>query len=63
MNKRKNPLSQVIIRRLDGTVNFYRPWKYYKVDFGKSDSEHWIGEYLSLLIHVVVLLHSTYQNV
>ncbi|TWW82005.1 Ficolin-3 Collagen/fibrinogen domain-containing lectin 3 p35 [Takifugu flavidus] len=33
----------VISSILDGTVNFYRPWKYYKVGFCKSDSEHWIG--------------------
>ncbi|CAF92959.1 unnamed protein product, partial [Tetraodon nigroviridis] len=31
------------VARLDGTVNFYRPWNQYKVGFGSPLSEHWIG--------------------
>uniref|UniRef100_A0A674N913 Microfibril-associated glycoprotein 4-like n=1 Tax=Takifugu rubripes TaxID=31033 RepID=A0A674N913_TAKRU len=33
----------VISRKLDGTVNFYRPWNHYKVGFGMPTSEYWIG--------------------
>lgn len=51
-NQRKshllNVVVQVISSRLDGTVNFYRPWNHYKVGFGLPESEHWIGENLRL---------------
>ncbi|XP_072513254.1 microfibril-associated glycoprotein 4-like [Salminus brasiliensis] len=33
----------VIQRRMDGTVNFYRPWDQYKNGFGNRDGEHWLG--------------------
>ncbi|KAK7919202.1 hypothetical protein WMY93_010486 [Mugilogobius chulae] len=33
----------VIQRRMDGTVNFYRPWRHYKSGFGEADGEHWLG--------------------
>ncbi|XP_078321189.1 ficolin-1-like [Crassostrea virginica] len=33
----------IIQRRLDGSVNFLRPWNDYKAGFGSSDSEFWIG--------------------
>ncbi|AWP11638.1 Microfibril-associated glycoprotein 4 [Scophthalmus maximus] len=30
-------------RRMDGTVNFYRPWDQYKIGFGEASGEHWLG--------------------
>ncbi|KAG9330006.1 hypothetical protein JZ751_028283 [Albula glossodonta] len=33
----------VIQRRMDGTVNFYRPWDQYKKGFGNPDGEYWLG--------------------
>lgn len=33
----------VIQRRMDGTVNFYRPWNYYKMGFGNATGEYWLG--------------------
>ncbi|XP_048747076.2 ryncolin-4-like [Ostrea edulis] len=33
----------VIQRRIDGTENFYRTWKEYKVGFGRADGEYWLG--------------------
>ncbi|XP_076158550.1 microfibril-associated glycoprotein 4-like [Alosa pseudoharengus] len=33
----------VIQRRMDGTVNFYRPWDQYKKGFGNQDGEYWLG--------------------
>ncbi|XP_057187484.1 microfibril-associated glycoprotein 4-like isoform X2 [Triplophysa rosa] len=37
----------VIQRRMDGSVNFYRPWKHYKRGFGLVESEYWLGlEYM-----------------
>ncbi|XP_030635465.1 microfibril-associated glycoprotein 4 [Chanos chanos] len=33
----------VIHRRMDGTVNFYRPWDQYKKGFGNKDGEYWLG--------------------
>ncbi|XP_056907869.1 microfibril-associated glycoprotein 4-like [Takifugu flavidus] len=33
----------VITSRMDGELNFYRPWDHYKVGFGMPDSEYWIG--------------------
>ncbi|XP_026206507.1 microfibril-associated glycoprotein 4-like isoform X2 [Anabas testudineus] len=34
---------QVFQRRMDGTVNFYRPWDYYKFGFGGAAGEYWLG--------------------
>jgi len=31
------------MRRLDGTVNFYRPWIVYKEGFGNLEREFWLG--------------------
>ncbi|XP_026137124.1 microfibril-associated glycoprotein 4-like [Carassius auratus] len=33
----------VILRRMDGEVNFYRPWRSYKWGFGNKEEEHWLG--------------------
>ncbi|KAF4118028.1 microfibril-associated glycoprotein 4-like [Onychostoma macrolepis] len=33
----------VIQRRMDGSVNFYRPWNQYKKGFGNVESEYWLG--------------------
>lgn len=38
---------QVIQRRMDGSVNFYRPWDQYKVGFGSAAGEYWLGEKLN----------------
>uniref|UniRef100_A0A669BVP6 Microfibril associated protein 4 n=1 Tax=Oreochromis niloticus TaxID=8128 RepID=A0A669BVP6_ORENI len=34
---------QVFQRRMDGTVNFYRPWDQYKTGFGDAAGEYWLG--------------------
>ncbi|XP_026102986.1 microfibril-associated glycoprotein 4-like [Carassius auratus] len=33
----------VIQRRMDGSVNFYRPWNQYKRGFGNVEGEYWMG--------------------
>uniref|UniRef100_A0A665VJU4 Microfibril-associated glycoprotein 4-like n=1 Tax=Echeneis naucrates TaxID=173247 RepID=A0A665VJU4_ECHNA len=33
----------VFQRRMDGTVNFYRPWDQYKAGFGSAAGEYWLG--------------------
>lgn len=33
----------VFLRRIDGTENFYRPWKHYKSGFGNVAGEYWLG--------------------
>ncbi len=34
---------QVIQRREDGSVNFFRGWEAYRDGFGKTTGEHWLG--------------------
>uniref|UniRef100_A0A3Q3LYC4 Microfibril-associated glycoprotein 4-like n=1 Tax=Mastacembelus armatus TaxID=205130 RepID=A0A3Q3LYC4_9TELE len=41
---------QVFQRRMDGSVNFYRPWDHYKFGFGTAAGEYWLG--LESLFHL-----------
>ncbi|XP_016326935.1 microfibril-associated glycoprotein 4-like [Sinocyclocheilus anshuiensis] len=34
---------EVILRRMNGEVNFFRPWKSYKWGFGNKGGEYWLG--------------------
>ncbi|XP_042253791.1 microfibril-associated glycoprotein 4-like [Thunnus maccoyii] len=40
----------VFQRRMDGSLNFYRPWDQYKKGFGSAAGEYWLG--LESLYHI-----------
>ncbi|XP_034073278.1 microfibril-associated glycoprotein 4-like [Gymnodraco acuticeps] len=42
----------VFQRRVDGSVNFYRPWDHYKTGFGNAVGEYWLG--LDTLSHLTL---------
>ncbi|XP_071317956.1 microfibril-associated glycoprotein 4-like [Trachinotus anak] len=42
----------VFQRRMDGTLNFYRPWDQYKLGFGSAAGEYWLG--LENLFHLTL---------
>uniref|UniRef100_A0A8C4DSV2 Fibrinogen C-terminal domain-containing protein n=1 Tax=Dicentrarchus labrax TaxID=13489 RepID=A0A8C4DSV2_DICLA len=42
----------VFQRRMDGSVNFYRPWDQYKTGFGSAAGEYWLG--LENLFHLTL---------
>ncbi|KAM9425782.1 microfibril-associated glycoprotein 4-like [Pholidichthys leucotaenia] len=42
----------VFQRRMDGSVNFYRPWDQYKMGFGTATGEYWLG--LENLYHLMI---------
>uniref|UniRef100_A0A7N8XK51 Microfibril-associated glycoprotein 4-like n=1 Tax=Mastacembelus armatus TaxID=205130 RepID=A0A7N8XK51_9TELE len=42
----------VFQRRMDGSVNFYRPWDHYKFGFGTAAGEYWLG--LESLFHLTL---------
>ena len=37
------PCLQVVQRRVDGCLNFYRDWAEYKAGFGDPAGEFWLG--------------------
>ncbi|XP_070782788.1 microfibril-associated glycoprotein 4-like [Enoplosus armatus] len=39
-------------RRMDGSVNFYRPWDQYQMGFGNAAGEYWLG--LETLFHLTL---------
>ena len=41
---------QVIQKRFDGSINFFRTWAEYRKGFGDLNGEHWLGKYINLLI-------------
>ncbi|XP_058629869.1 microfibril-associated glycoprotein 4-like [Onychostoma macrolepis] len=45
----------VIQRRMDGSVNFYRPWNQYKRGFGNVESEYWLTHQLRITILQLII--------
>ena len=45
----------VIMRRLNGQVDFYRDWTEYKTGFGDLAKEHWLGK-ISFWVETLVNL-------
>ncbi|XP_042370644.1 uncharacterized protein LOC121964505 [Plectropomus leopardus] len=42
----------VFQRRIDGSLNFYRPWSQYRTGFGNAAGEYWLG--LEVLHHLTI---------
>lgn len=40
------------MKRLDGSVDFYRDWNDYKNGFGELTGEFWLGEYNQYIAYV-----------
>ena len=45
---------QVIQRRLDDSVDFYRTWDQYKTGFGNVNGEYWIGKKMLMPMMYVI---------
>ncbi|KAM9414377.1 microfibril-associated glycoprotein 4-like [Pholidichthys leucotaenia] len=50
--KLREKYNRVFQRRMDGSVNFYRPWSHYKGGFGNPATEYWLG--LERLYHLTL---------
>ncbi|CAM4458313.1 unnamed protein product [Leuciscus chuanchicus] len=48
----------VFQKRMDGSVNFYRPWNQYKRGFGATEGEYWL---VFVLRYITTLLENMYQ--
>ncbi|XP_066516739.1 microfibril-associated glycoprotein 4-like [Hoplias malabaricus] len=42
-NKEDTEIWTVILKRIDGSVNFYRTWQEYQNGFGNLSGEYWLG--------------------